>query len=73
MIRHMHVDSSGDDFWGGLPKKRQCDMLDEGKQNLISKWWKIATTISPNRKDVKRRGLGMKSWEMHLTHYLRES
>ncbi len=70
MIRHMHVDSSGDDFWGGLPKKQWCDMLDEGEQNLIPKRWETTTTVFPNRKDVKRRKLGVKSWEMYPTHYL---
>jgi hypothetical protein len=30
-------------------------MLDERDYDLIKKWWEIATTISPNKKDVKRR------------------
>jgi hypothetical protein len=48
-------------------------MFDEREWNLISKWWETATTIFPNHKDEKRKRLGVKSWEMHPTHYLQES
>jgi hypothetical protein len=48
-------------------------MLDERDRDFIKKWWEIATTISPNRKDVKGRRIGLKMYEQHATHYLQES
>ncbi len=49
-------------------------MLDEKDYNyFIKNWWDIKTTISLNRKDVKRRKNNTKTFEQHATHYLQES
>jgi hypothetical protein len=39
-------------------------VLDEKEDyNLIKDWWDTTTTISPNRKDVKRKKINAKTFE----------
>lgn len=67
------VDESGENFWGGLPRKRRRDALSESSQLLIVSWWQSATTVSPNMKDVKKRRIDVLQFESHPTQYLQES
>jgi hypothetical protein len=53
-VRRIYVGRLGRTF-GRIPQKRPCDVLNEQDSNLVKKWWDIASTISPNTKDVKRR------------------
>jgi hypothetical protein len=69
----IHVGQTRKNIWGGLLQKRWCDVLHEQDCNLITKWWDTTFTISPNIKDVKRRRIGVKTFEQHATHYLQES
>jgi hypothetical protein len=41
--------------------------------NLVKDWWDTTTTISPNKKDVKKNKISTKIFELHATHYLHES
>jgi DNA polymerase sigma len=59
--------------FGRILQKRRCDVLNEQDSDLVKKWWDIASTISPNTKDVKRRRIFVKTFEQHPTHYLQES
>ncbi len=54
IVRRIYVGRLGRTF-GRIPQKRPCDVLNEQDSNLVKKWWDIASTISPNTKDVKRR------------------
>lgn len=73
LIRKVHVDETNENVWVGLPRKWHCDVIDEKDCELIMRWWDNATTISQNKKDIKRRRISMKTFEEHLIHYLQES
>jgi len=45
----------------------------EVDNELILNFCDLSTTISPNRKDLKWRYIGVKTWEEHPTHYLQET
>ena len=67
------VDGMGECLWGGLPRKRRCDVLDEATVQAVVNWWETSSIVSPNQKDVKRRRIGVKLFDKHPTHYLQES
>jgi len=75
IVRQVHVVQIGENIGGGgLLRKQWCDVLDEKYYNYIIKnWWDITTTISLNRKDVKRKIISAKTFEQHAPHYLQES
>jgi DNA polymerase sigma len=73
LIIKVHVDETNENIWVGLPRKWHCDVIDEKDSELIMRWWDTATTISPNKHDIKRRQISMKTFEEHLIHYLQES
>jgi len=47
--------------------------LSETMKKLMIDWWVQETSISPNRKDVVRRRVGVKNFEIHPKHYLQIS
>ncbi len=73
MVRRIHVHHIGENIWGSLPRKRQCDVVNDEDWELIMKWWETSMTISPNQKDVKRQKIAPKTFERHVTHYLQKS
>jgi len=40
-------------MWGGLPRKRCCDMISEKDYQEVFKWWETNTIVSSTQKDVK--------------------
>jgi hypothetical protein len=58
---------------GGVLQKQQYDVFSEKDYNLVKDWWDTTTTISPNKKDVKKNKISTKIFELHATHYLHES
>jgi hypothetical protein len=68
--RNVHVDEINENIWGGLPRKWHYHVIDEKDHELIMIWWDTATTISPNRKDIKRKQIFSKTFEEHPIHYL---
>jgi hypothetical protein len=70
IVKQVHVDQNWVNIWGGFPPKRQCDVFNEKDCNLIKDQWDTTTTISPNRKDVKRKRINTKTFEQHAIHYL---
>ena len=51
---------------------RQSPITDEVKE-LVYKFWREQTRVSPNKKDVCRKRLGRKSYIKHPVHLLDES
>jgi len=51
--KRVHVNQACDNFWGGLPRKHRCDVINVENQESIFKWWETSTTVSPIQKDVK--------------------
>ena len=71
--RRAEVDESGENLWAGGDRKRRRDALSAEDQSTVCGWWETETTVSPNKKDVKRRRIGVKEHETHATHYLQTS
>jgi hypothetical protein len=73
ITHRIHVGFTRDNIWGGLPQKWHLDIVGEANHELILNFWDTSTTISPNRKDLKWRRIGVKTWEKPPTHYLQET
>ena len=67
------VDETGENLWAGGDRKRRSDALSQEDQSAVCSWWETETTVSPNKRDVKRRRIGVKEHETHATHYLQVS
>ena len=71
--RRAEVDETGENLWAGRDRKRRSDALSAEEHGAVSSWWETETTVSPNKKDVKRRRIAAKEHEEHATHYLQVS
>lgn len=71
--RRAEVDETGENLWAGGDRKRRSDALSAEETSAVCSWWETETTVSPNKKDVKRRRIGVKEHETHATHYLQVS
>ena len=71
--RRAEVDETGENLWAGGDRKRRSDALSPEDQTAVCNWWETETTVSPNKRDVKRRRIGAKEHETHATHYLQTS
>ena len=72
-LRRTSVDETGENLWAGGDRKRRSDALSAEDRSAVCGWWETETTVSPNKKDVKRRRIGPKEHETHATHYLQMS
>lgn len=71
--RRAEVDETGENLWAGGDRKRRSDALTAEETSAVCSWWETETTVSPNKRDVKRRRVGVKEHETHATHYLQVS
>ena len=71
--RRAEVDETGENLWAGGDRKRRSDCLSAEDRSAVCGWWETETTVSPNKRDVKRRRIGIKDYETHATHYLQVS
>ena len=60
-------------LWTSEARKTRSDPLVEATKELVCSWWHSKTTISPNKKDVVRKHVGVKKFIEHPRHYLQES
>lgn len=58
---------------GSLWKAKRVDSVPPHVTELVEDFWTSNTRISPNRKDVARKRIGVKEWITHPTHHLTES
>ncbi len=56
---HVHMDETNQNLWGGLPRKRHCDTINEGDCEVGFKWWETFTTMSPISKRMSKGGASM--------------
>ena len=71
--RRAQVDETGENLWAGGERKRRSDALTPEVRGAVCSWWETETTVSPNKKDVKRRRISAKEHDTHATHYLQVS
>jgi hypothetical protein len=62
--------TSGDVFWLIKRFLKNGDALNDMAIQQIMDYWTTQTTISPNVKDVTRRRIALKKYDVHTTHYL---
>lgn len=68
--RRVQLDLENQAFWRTNRRRERSDTISEATKSLVISWWTKETTISPNRKDIRRRLRGVKDYEEHVTHYL---
>ena len=67
------LDHSGDAFWRTYKRAKRADALSTALVELVTTWWTLETTVSPNRKDVTYKRVGVKVKIEHPKHYLQVS
>ena len=60
-------------MWTVCVRQRRVDALPSNVTKLVEDFSTTNTRISPNRKDVARKRIGVKEWIYHPTHHLTES
>ncbi len=74
MERRLSFESQMDKaLWALCGKVKTKDALFLEVCNAVVKFWTHNTQVNPNMKDVVKRLLVQKSWELHATHLLLES
>jgi hypothetical protein len=54
-------------------KKDRAGSIPSEVQSIVILWWTQETRVSPNRKDIRRKRLGRRSYDEHPTHLLLET
>lgn len=70
--RRQILESTGSSVFT-LAERRKREGLSNNTKALVNLWWTSETRVSPNKKDVTRKRLGPKTYEVHPTHFLLES
>lgn len=74
LVRRLALESKSDkSLWAVCGRQRRVDCLPPHVTKLVEDFWTANTRISPNRKDVARKRIGVKEWIYHPTHHLTES
>lgn len=71
--RRLQLDASGTLFWTSRRRAVRVDSMPSELKALVVQWWTSDTSISPNRKDISRRRVGVNEFEEHPKHYLQIS
>jgi hypothetical protein len=64
------IDNGDLDFWSGTTKRQQSDALSPKVKVLVLEWSIMEIIISPDRKKVSKKRLGVKQNVEHPTHFL---
>lgn len=73
IVRRESLDHSGDAFWRTYKRAKRADALSTALVELVTTWWTLETTVSPNRKDVTYKRVGVRVKIEHPKHYLQVS
>lgn len=74
LVRRLALETKSDkSLWAVCGRQRRVDSLPSHVTKLVEDFWTANTRISPNRKDVARKRIGVKEWIYHPTHHLTES
>jgi len=66
-------DNKKDAFWLNYKNQKRYDCLLESLKKVVRQWWTNCSIVSPNRKDMVKRCIGVRHYENHATHYLQMS
>lgn len=73
IVRREILDHFGDAFWRTFKRAKRADALSARIVELVTTWWTLETTVSPNRKDVTFKRIGVNEKIEHPKHYLQVS
>lgn len=60
-------------LWGKSDQKKRKDALTQETIDAVVKWWTEETRVSPSKKDIRRKRIGVKQFIIHAGHWLEES
>jgi hypothetical protein len=71
--RYLLNDGAQGEVWAKVDRRRRKDSLQQPIIDAVVEWWTAETRVSPNKKDVRRKQVGVRSFISHATHWLEES
>jgi hypothetical protein len=71
--RQLLNDNTRDEQWTKLDRKGGSDAIPSSMVDVVVKFWTEETRVSPCKKDVRRKKIGVKYFISHATHFLEES
>jgi hypothetical protein len=60
-------------LWAICGKSKRKDALSLEMRDVVVQLWNENNQVSPNKRDVIRKRIGVEKWEAHATHFLTES
>ena len=59
--------------WAMGDRKKRKDALSQEVIDAVELWWTEETRVSPSKKDIRRKRIGVKQFISHAGHWLEES
>jgi hypothetical protein len=56
------------ELWARLYRKKKKDALPQAVVDIVVNWWEEETRVSPCKKDVRRKRVGVRQFVSHATH-----
>lgn len=60
-------------LWAKSDRKRRKDALTQQTVDAVVRWWTEETRVSPSKKDVRRKRVGVRQFISHAGHWLEDS
>lgn len=60
-------------MWAKGDRARRKDALTQAVLDIVVAWWTEETRVSPQKKDVRRKRVGVNKFITHAGHWLEES
>lgn len=71
--RHLLNESVEGELWARIDRKKRKDALPQSTIDIVVLWWTNETRVSPSKKDVRKKRVGVKKFLYHAGHWLEES
>lgn len=60
-------------LWSKSDRKKRKDALSQETIEAVVSWWTEETRVSPSKKDIRRKRIGVRQYISHAGHWLEES
>ena len=60
-------------LWSKCDRKKRRDALSQEAVDAVVSWWTEETRVSPSKKDIRRKRMGVRQYISHAGHWLEES
>ena len=71
--RRMLNDREEGVLWAKSDRKKRKDALSQETIEAVETWWTEETRVSPSKKDIRRKRIGVRQFISHAGHWLEES